>query len=226
MEALNIALTGTLTDRCPDCMHPLLHSILMSANDSLPDGSRDRVWIYACRALGTKDRSSASIARVCADSALKAADDAVRVHASAALDAAGLPSEAAKLRALPPVVDARSADSADSAAGGAARSAARSADSAADSAYSAYSAAYSAARSARSAADSSADSARSAAYSAADSAAYSAADSAARSARSAAYSAAYSARSARSAADSAADSAAHSAYTLARLEALLPGDAT
>ncbi len=191
-EAVNIAMTGKLTDDCPPCTHPALHSLIMKVNDTVSDDERHRVWPYALRALGTKDRDSVEIAMTCADMA-------VRVFAADAMDAAGLPDEAAKLRALDPITTgsaAGSAWSAGSAAGSAAESAAGSAWSA-ESAWSAGGSARSAAGSARSA-----WSAESAAGS-----------------ESAARSAAGSARSAWSAAGSA-RSAAGSAFVL--LDALLP----
>jgi hypothetical protein len=125
--------------------------------------------------LANTPRKESDKPKLCAI-AFKCADRAVRVTAPLALESAGLPLEAKKLRALPEIVDEKTANAAESAARSAAESAAGNARSAAGSAaWSAWSTAWSA---------------WSTAWSAAESAAGSAAESAARSAAWSAWSAA------------------------------------
>lgn len=128
-EAVNIALTGELTDKCPPCTHRVLHSRIMAANDTVSDAARHRVWPYALRALGTRSRPNSDIATAATLYAFKCADEAIRVHAVNAMDNAGLTEQATKLRSIPVVCDARAAEAARAAAwsawsaAGAARSA-------------------------------------------------------------------------------------------------------
>ena len=165
------------TDR-PLCACPIITAAIITLNDAMPDDdTRTRLLLPLTERIATS-KSTRKVERA---RAYIAADWACRVFAPLALDAAGLASEAATLRALPQIVDRGTA--------AAALSAARSADSAADSA------AQSAALSAAYSADSAARSAHSAAYSAARSAARSA-ESAARSAHVAAMSAHVAAQSA------------------------------
>ncbi len=111
-----MALSGELTDICPDCTHPAIHKFLMVLNDKMPEEPRQRLWIYGLRALGTFDQDSVELG-------FKFADVAVRIFAADALESAGLNKEAESLRDLNRIdsentvaYDAAAADAADAAA--------------------------------------------------------------------------------------------------------------
>jgi hypothetical protein len=126
----------------PDCVDPVIRHLCIAINDHLPsDAERDRVigpHLYA--PVGTAQGRDLMQRR-----AFRVADEAVRVWAPMALDKAGRPKDAARLRSLPPIVDrdsamaaksaADAADAADAAAYAAAAYAADAAD--ADDAYAA-----------------------------------------------------------------------------------------
>ncbi len=94
------------TDACPEDVCPVLHRLVIRFNDA------NAAWRAALvpwlpRLTGTQGGRVQARAR-----AFKAADWAVRVFAPLALDAAGRNDDAARLRALAPIVDAASASAA------------------------------------------------------------------------------------------------------------------
>jgi hypothetical protein len=121
----------------PDCACPVIAAYTMRLNDALGEEDRQRLLPFIARIAGSRATPAAELARC-----YLAATRATKVFAPPALEARGLPAEAATLRALPDIVGRdtafRCAD--------AAYAAYAAADAAyADAAYAAYAAAYAAA---------------------------------------------------------------------------------
>jgi hypothetical protein len=188
-------LAGEKHSDSPRCACPVVANMVRRLNDRLPnDETRTRLL----KPLLVKLIGSRSTPEVERKRAYLAADWAVREGTPLALESAKLPDEAAKLRALPPIVDVESARVGKEAAR-AVRDKARTAADAAYAAYAAYAAAdaaYADAADAAAAAADAADAAYAAAYAAAAYAAYAAAAAAAYAAAAAdaAYAAAAAAR--------------------------------
>lgn len=96
-EALNMALTGELTDRRPDCCSPSLYGLLMIFNDKMPNEPRQKLWAYGVRALGTISLDEKELTFKLADRA--------RIFASDAMTYAGLMSLGETLRSLTPITE-------------------------------------------------------------------------------------------------------------------------
>ena len=120
----------------PACVSEVVRSLAIRLNDMCEDGEREELigphlWAPVGTATGHEDE----VRRACL-----CADRAVRVWAPRALEAAGRVEDAARLRALPPVVDRITARAAANAAAYTAKAAAK----AAAYAYAAYAYAYAA----------------------------------------------------------------------------------
>jgi len=97
----------------PECVDPVIRALCVRLNDALPsDAERGRIiGPHLLAPLGTAQGTEMTIAR-----AFVCADTAVRVCAPRALDAAGMPAEAQKLRDLPEISSAETARDAANAA--------------------------------------------------------------------------------------------------------------
>jgi len=111
MEAAAYIAGEPWTD-CPTCVCPAVASFARQLNDAMPDGLRDELLRpLVLLTIGTRGSADAQQRR-----AYIAADYAVHDAAPAALRAAGLRDEAAKLEALQAVDDPTSAYAATAAA--------------------------------------------------------------------------------------------------------------
>lgn len=129
-------LAGLPHSDSPPCTSPVIAAYVRTLNDRMPSDVRNELLLPLIpQLLGTANADGQVAAFMCADRA-------VRVFAPLALDAAGLPDEATKLRELPEIVDKQTGDAADAYA--AAGDAAASAYAAAGDAYDAYAYAYAA----------------------------------------------------------------------------------
>ncbi len=165
-------LAGEPHSDAPACACPVIARAVIRLNDRIRD---DATRTALLRPLLAEIINSRTTDRdVMCRRALVAADMAVRVFAPMALDAKGFPGEAAKLRALPEIVDRASALAGRDAANAAAYAtnaayaayAAANANAAADAANAAAYAATAAAYATNAAADAAADAANAAAYAA------------------------------------------------------------
>ena len=118
MEAVAYVAGEAWSDQ-PQCVDPVLTAYCIRLNDHWNDEQRQALKPYIARLVGTKGDLHLSRKR-----AFMAADAAVRIFAPLALDARGLPERAAKLRAVPAIVDRASALAAAAAANAAANAAA------------------------------------------------------------------------------------------------------
>lgn len=112
-------LAGLPHSDSPPCTSPVIAAYVRTLNDRMPSDVRNELLLPLIpQLLGTANADGQVAAFMCADRA-------VRVFAPLALDAAGLPDEATKLRELPEIVDKQTGDAADAyaAAGDAAASA-------------------------------------------------------------------------------------------------------
>jgi hypothetical protein len=105
MEAVAFLANEPHSD-APECACPVVASLIRRFNDRLPD---DETRTRLLKPLLVKLVGSRSTPEVERKRAYLAADWAVRECTPLALESAKLPDEAAKLRALPPLVDAESA---------------------------------------------------------------------------------------------------------------------
>jgi hypothetical protein len=177
MVAASMYATGTWSDQ-PECVPPTVRTLCVKLNDLCADGEREELigpHLFTPMGRDASKESEQARAYLCADRA-------VRVFAPMALDAAGLPAEAAKMRACAPITDTASAGAARASACAAADAAcAARASAAADAAW--------AARTSACAARASAGAARASACAAADAACAARASAAADAARAAAWAA-------------------------------------
>lgn len=100
MELASFLADGSWTDRHA-CICPVIGAFLRPLNDGMPDGTT-RARHFAAIVPRLVNTHDPSLAR---RRAFLAADFAVREAAPIALDAAGRTEDAARLRALPPIVD-------------------------------------------------------------------------------------------------------------------------
>jgi len=139
---LALAPSDGLSDELP-CASPSLRRWAIAVNDwngwASPAVRAEALRELAVELPGTAELDERAVRAMLRTTAYAAADRAVRVHAPAALDRAGLGEHAAALRALAPVVDDETAHAAETAADAAGRSSAA-ADSAAYAAIPAYTA--------------------------------------------------------------------------------------
>ena len=123
----------------PQCVCPVIASFMRSYNDKVDDETRQLLKPYVVKVLNTKSTKEDEVRR-----GFIAADYACRVFAPYVLEKKGLADDAAKLRALTPIVDkstAYAANAAANAAYAAANAAANAAYAAANAAYATYAAA-------------------------------------------------------------------------------------
>src|SRR5713226_2791791 len=99
MEAVSFLAGEQWTDR-PQCASSVDAAFLRAFNDKCDVKTRQRLKHYALRLIGSKEKTEAEII----DKGFKYADFAVRVIAPLALDNQ-YPKEAARLRALPQIID-------------------------------------------------------------------------------------------------------------------------
>jgi hypothetical protein len=84
----------------PTCVDRVIRGYVISLNDNWTDAERDRLKPYIPRTLGTRSTAGLETKR-----AVMALDWTFRVHRPIWLEAAGLAEHAAKMRALPEIVD-------------------------------------------------------------------------------------------------------------------------
>jgi len=108
----------------PECVDPVIRSLCISLNDSLPDDKArgEIIGPHLFRPVGTLVSNELTIRR-----AFKCADVAIRKFAVGALRAAKLNKEADKLEILPEVKDKATSEAASRAASAASRAASRAA---------------------------------------------------------------------------------------------------